>query len=114
MPPGTAQTGYPGPFRPGDGPWQCDGGHGAVTAVHRTSQIDGYGSIESGLFSDMGGVKMVTNCEFCAFYVLDEDGYGECEVNMDEDEMARFLSSSYQTCPFYQSDDEYKIVRKQN
>ena len=57
---------------------------------------------------------MVTNCEFCAFYVLDEDGYGECEVNLDEDEMARFLSTSYQTCPFYQSDDEYKIVRKQN
>ena len=81
---------------------------------NRTSQIDGYGSIESGLFSDMGGVEMVTNCEFCAFYVLDEEGYGECEVNLDEDEMARFLSSSYQTCPFYQSDDEYKIVRKQN
>ena len=45
---------------------------------------------------------MVTNCEFCAFYVYDDD------------EMARFLGSSYQSCPYYQTDDEYKIVRKQN
>ena len=57
---------------------------------------------------------MITNCEFCAFYILDDDGYGECEVNLDEDEMAHFLSFSYDSCPFYQTDDEYKIVRKQN
>ncbi len=57
---------------------------------------------------------MVTDCEFCAFYVYDEEGYGECEVNLDEDEMARFLSSSHEFCPYYQTDDEYKIVRKQN
>ena len=57
---------------------------------------------------------MVTNCEFCAFYVYDDDGYEECDVNLDEDEMARFLGSSYQSCPYYQTDDEYKIVRKQN
>ncbi len=55
---------------------------------------------------------MVTNCEFCAFYVYDDDGYAECDVNLDEDEMARFLGSSYQSCPYYQTDDEYKIVRK--
>ena len=60
---------------------------------------------------------MVTNCEFCAFYVYDDDGYYECytcEMDLDEDEMARFLGSSYQSCPYYQTDDEYKIVRKQN
>ena len=57
---------------------------------------------------------MVTNCEFCAFYVYDDDGYAEGDVNLDEDEMARFLGSSYQSCPYYQTDDEYKIVRKQN
>ncbi len=57
---------------------------------------------------------MTTNCEFCAFYVYDDDGYAECEVNLDEDEMARFMSSSYDSCPYYQTDDEYKIVRKQN
>ena len=43
---------------------------------------------------------MVTNCEFCAFYVYDDDGYAECDVNLDEDEMARFLGSSYQSCPY--------------
>ena len=61
-----------------------------------------------------GEIVMVTNCEFCAFYVYDDDGYAECDVNLDEDEMARFLGSSYQSCPYYQTDDEYKIVRKQN
>lgn len=57
---------------------------------------------------------MVTNCEFCSFYLVDEDGYGECQVNLDEDEMYRFMNTSYKSCPYYQSDDEYKIVRKQN
>lgn len=57
---------------------------------------------------------METNCEFCALYYVDEDGYGECQVNLDEDEMYRFMNTSYKTCPYYQNDDEYKIVRKQN
>lgn len=57
---------------------------------------------------------MKTNCEFCALYFVDEEGYGECQVNLDEDEMYRLLHSSYKSCPYYQSDDEYKIVRKQN
>lgn len=57
---------------------------------------------------------MITNCDTCVFYVMDDDGYAECEVNLDEDEMVRFMSSSYRSCPYYQSDDEYKIVRKQN
>ncbi len=57
---------------------------------------------------------METNCEFCALYYVDEDGYGECQVNLDEDEMYRFMNTSYRSCPYYQNDDEYKIVRKQN
>ena len=32
---------------------------------------------------------------------------------MDEDDYARLLSSSYKQCPYYQSNDEYKIVRHQ-
>ena len=36
-----------------------------------------------------------------------------CDVNMDEDDYARFLSSSRTYCPYYQSNDEYKIVRHQ-
>lgn len=55
-----------------------------------------------------------TNCECCSNYVYDEEcGYYSCEVNLDEDEMVRFLQDSFYNCPYYQSDDEYKIVRKQ-
>ena len=46
-------------------------------------------------------------CEFCANYAYDE------EVNLDEDEMYRFLSGSSRSCPYFQMDDEYKVVRKQ-
>ena len=49
-----------------------------------------------------------TNCESCANYVYDEESDCYCcEVDLDEDEMYRFLS------PYYQLDDEYRIVRKQ-
>lgn len=34
-------------------------------------------------------------------------------VNMDEDDFGRFISNSYESCPYFQLDDEYKIVRKQ-
>ena len=56
----------------------------------------------------------MTDCDFCVFFVEDDDGYAECEVNLDEDEMARFFSTSYTRCPYFQEDNEYKIVRKQN
>lgn len=56
---------------------------------------------------------MMTNCEFCIFYEYDEDGDAECSVNLDEDEMARFLSTSHRSCPYFQDNNEYKIVKKQ-
>lgn len=60
------------------------------------------------------GKKKAGSCERCGNYVYDEesDCY-TCEVNLDEDEMVRFLSDSMYQCPYYQSDDEYKIVRRQ-
>ncbi|MGN0663880.1 MAG: DUF6472 family protein [Negativibacillus sp.] len=56
-----------------------------------------------------------TSCETCVHYAYDDewDCYC-CEVNLDEDEMYRFLSGSCYDCPYYQLYDEYKIVRKQN
>ena len=36
-----------------------------------------------------------------------------CDVDMDEDDYARLLTSEYKECPYYQSNDEYKIVRHQ-
>ena len=56
----------------------------------------------------------ITNCETCAFYTYDEEyGYYVCEADLDEDEMYRFLTSSVRSCPYYQLDNEYLIVRKQ-
>ena len=58
-----------------------------------------------------GGSK----CEFCANYLYDEDTECySCDVNLDEDEFARFMSASFYNCPYYEPDDEYGIVRKQN
>lgn len=56
-----------------------------------------------------------TQCETCSYYYYDEesDNY-ECEVNLDEDEMEKFLSYADFNCPYYNSYDEYKIVKKQN
>lgn len=56
----------------------------------------------------------MTGCETCANYVYDEDyECYTCEMDLDEDEMGKFLSSSFDDCPYWQSDDEYKIVRRQ-
>ena len=56
----------------------------------------------------------MAQCDYCAFYWLDEeDGEGECMVNLDEDDMARLMGSAYESCPYFQMDDEYKVVRKQ-
>ena len=54
------------------------------------------------------------SCEFCAHYEYDDemDCY-VCEMNLDEDEMVRFLSASFENCPYFQLEDEYRIVRKQ-
>lgn len=62
----------------------------------------------------MGNKNAKSNCETCAYYCYDEyeDSY-YCEVNLDEDEMCKFLSSTYDNCPYYQYYDEYEIARKQ-
>ncbi len=55
-----------------------------------------------------------TSCEQCSNYVYDEDyDYYVCEMDLDEDEMYRFLSSSVDSCPYFRGEDEYMIVRKQ-
>lgn len=56
----------------------------------------------------------MSQCDFCAHYWVDEeDDIAECMINLDEDDMSRLVSSSYESCPYFQMDDEYKIVRKQ-
>lgn len=56
----------------------------------------------------------MTNCDCCVNYIYDDDyECYTCYVNLDEDEMSRFLSESFNDCPYFQADDEYKVVRKQ-
>ena len=60
-------------------------------------------------------MKQQGNCESCVNFVFDDDyECYVCLVNLDEDEMGRFLKGSFFQCPYYQLDDEYAIVRKQN
>lgn len=55
-----------------------------------------------------------SNCDYCFNYVYDEElGFSECQVNLDEDEMYRYMSRTYKECPYFQMNNEYKIVRKQ-
>lgn len=62
-----------------------------------------------------GGEQMQSSCESCMYFGYDEE-FEEyyCEVNLDEDEMEKFLTDSFQGgCPYYRLEDEYKTVRKQ-
>ncbi len=54
------------------------------------------------------------SCDTCSFFVYDED-YDDymCQVNMDEDDAGRLMADASYVCPYYQLDDEYRIVRKQ-
>jgi len=56
-----------------------------------------------------------TNCENCAYYEYDDyyDCYS-CSINLDEDEVEKFLSHSNYSCPYFKLYDEYGMVRKQN
>ncbi|NLU23321.1 MAG: hypothetical protein GXW99_01095 [Clostridiales bacterium] len=54
------------------------------------------------------------NCEACLYYSYDEeeDTY-YCEVNLDEDEMERFLAARNDSCPYWRPGDEYLLARRQ-
>lgn len=61
-------------------------------------------------------IRMSNNCcETCSNYIYDDvrDEY-YCNIDMDEDDMARFVRGYSNGCPYYDFYDEYKIVRKQN
>ncbi len=54
------------------------------------------------------------NCESCVNYVYDEDyDCYTCLVNLDEDEMYRFMQGAGFDCPYYRLDDEYGVVKHQ-
>lgn len=56
----------------------------------------------------------MSNCDECVNYVYDEDyDCYTCLVNLDEDEMYRFLQGTNYDCPYYDRDDEYFLAGKQ-
>ena len=59
--------------------------------------------------------KRISSCDICMNYTYDEDyECYTCEVDLDEDEMEKFLTDSFQGgCPYYRLEDEYRTVRKQ-
>ncbi len=59
-------------------------------------------------------MKGKSNCDCCINYIYDDEyECYTCQMNLDEDEMMRFLSKSIDDCPYFRLNDEYKIVRKQ-
>jgi len=59
-------------------------------------------------------MKGKSNCEHCVNYEFDDEyGCFVCLVDLDEDEFARFMMKSFDNCPYFHLNDEYKTVRKQ-
>ena len=58
--------------------------------------------------------KMAQTCESCEFYDYDGDSDTYvCMMDLDEDEMIRFLGNNTRGCHYYRYYDEYKSVHKQ-
>lgn len=70
---------------------------------------------QSGINKSVGGnILSATSCDYCANYVYDEESESYyCDVNLDEDEYYRFISTEYKECPYYRNGDEYRVVRHQ-
>ena len=55
-----------------------------------------------------------SKCEECVFYEYDEEtDTSYCSMDLDEDEMERFLHAAADACPFYRRGDEYSTARRQ-
>ena len=57
---------------------------------------------------------MTSICDDCVHYDSDEeDGSVYCTMDLDEDEMERFLRGGSWGCPFYRRGDDYATARRQ-
>ena len=53
-------------------------------------------------------------CETCRNYVYDEDyEYYVCDMDLDEDDLVKFLQGTNDRCAYFSMNDEYAVVRKQ-
>ena len=56
----------------------------------------------------------MSKCEYCLYYDYDEEmDYYVCDMLLDEDELSKFLSDTFDDCPYYRMGDDYTIARKQ-
>ena len=57
---------------------------------------------------------MASNCEECVHYDFDEETETYfCTMDLDEDEMERFLRRAGGACSFYRRGDDYTTAKKQ-
>ena len=57
---------------------------------------------------------MARNCEECAYFDYDDELESYiCTMDLDEDEMERFLRGATGACPFYRRGDDYQTARRQ-
>ncbi len=55
-----------------------------------------------------------TECDNCMYFEYDEEFEEyECQVYLDEDELARYISESHKACPYFRGGNEYTIVKHQ-
>ncbi|MCR5484267.1 MAG: DUF6472 family protein [Clostridiales bacterium] len=55
------------------------------------------------------------NCEYCMNFIYDEEFEDYvCDIDLDMDEAERFSNGSFDNCPYFRINNEYKIVEKQN
>lgn len=53
-------------------------------------------------------------CDECNNYQYDdEDECYYCVADMDEDDVYRLTQRQYKSCPFFSSNNEYEVVKKQ-
>ena len=57
---------------------------------------------------------MERECDTCWYYDYDEE-FDEyyCMMDLDEDEVYRFLISDRSRCPYYRQGDDYTLARRQ-
>lgn len=53
-------------------------------------------------------------CEDCVFYDYDDELEAfVCTMDLDEDEMERFLRNAARDCPYYRRGGDYRTAAKQ-
>ncbi|BAK98506.1 hypothetical protein OBV_13080 [Oscillibacter valericigenes Sjm18-20] len=59
-------------------------------------------------------MNLTANCDECVHLDYDEEtDTNFCNMDLDEDEMERFLRADARACPFYHRGGDYETARRQ-